>query len=227
MDSKLAKYTIFLNSVENILQKYFDAQKEYIKCRPECSYCCESGSFPASELEFNYLKQGFKKLDKETKNLLRKKSLNLYKKRYSHLQQGGDIFDFEYKCLFLNRKKCLLYDYRPLICRVHGLMSYAFEDGSINPQKVNMPSCTPIGLNYANVFDEKSKTVSLEKAKNLNMKVPPKIYSINYSKLLDELKEINLDYGDIRMLFEWILLDIPNYQEFIDKIKKSVDAPNK
>lgn len=220
MNEKLAKYTIFLNSVENILQKYFEEQKEYIKCSAGCSYCCESGSFPASEIEYSFVKEGFNKLDKDTKKKIRIKSLNLYEKRYIHLQKGRDIFDFTYQCPFLENKNCLVYEYRPVICRIHGLITCEYSKESAELQKANMPCCTPIGLNYAEVWDDNLKIISTEKAKLLGKKIMPKIYPVSYSKLLDELQEIG--YGDIRMLFEWVLLDIPNYQEIIDKIKNKI-----
>jgi|GEM_PF-410302 len=219
-ETKLAKYTIFLNSVENILQKYFEEQKEYIKCAPKCSHCCESGSFPASEVEFAFVRQGIKTLDEKTQKELKLKCLELYEKRHIYLQQGKDIFEFTYKCPFLLNKTCLVYDYRPLVCRIHGLMSYSYTEEGVNSQKIELPCCTELGLNYAEVYNKTLKTVSQEKAKQLNKKVPPRVYPIGYSKLLEEFG--NIGYGDIRMLFEWVLLDIPNYQELINKIKQNI-----
>lgn len=218
MEEKVAKYTIYLNSVKNILDKYFEDQKEYIKCRAKCSYCCEGGAFPASEIEYSYVKLGFDALNVRIKSMLRAKSLQIYERRFIHMQQGRDIFDFTYSCPFLIEKQCAVYNHRPLICRIHGIMNYEFtEEGQIDTQKVNMPCCTPIGLNYAEVWDVNTKSISEEKAKSLGKKTMPKVFTTSYSKLLDEMEAIG--HGDIRMLFEWILLDIPDYQQIIEQIK--------
>ncbi len=218
MDEKVAKYTIYLNSVKNILDKYFDNQKEYIKCRQKCSYCCENGAFPASEIEYSYFKLGFDTLNPKIKTALKTKSLQIYEQRFIYMQKGGDIFDFTYSCPFLVEKQCIVYDHRPLVCRINGLMSYEYnEDGQIDAQKINMPDCTSVGLNYAEVWDVNLKTISEEKAKNLGKRAMPKAFMTSYSKLLDELEVIG--YGDIRMLFEWILLDIPNYKKIFEQIQ--------
>ena len=220
MNEKIKQYIIFLNTINNILEKYFEEQKEYIKCMPGCAYCCNEGHYPTSEIEFNYLKPGFKELDKEVRKSIKIKAVKLYKKRLIHLNKGNDIFKFTYECPFLHENKCLVYDYRPIVCRTHGLITTTFTEESGDTPEVHMPACTVDGLNYADVYDEKSKNLSDEKIKKLNKKNPPKIYSAGYSRLLDELKDVG--YGDIRMLFEWVLLDIPNHQDIIAKIKKEV-----
>lgn len=217
MNEKLAKYILVLNSIENIIQKYIQEQKEYIKCSKNCSYCCESGAFPTSKIEFSFVKQGISKLDPESRKKIKAKTIELYEKRHIHLQQGKDIFDFTYECPFLDKKKCLIYEYRPIICRIHGLMNYEQSEESSDSMKVNMPCCTEIGLNYAEVWDKEKKVVSEEKAKQLNKQIMPRVYPIGYSKMLDELNEIG--HGEIRMLFEWVLLSIPKYEEIIEKIK--------
>ena len=47
------RYEIFLYTLNKELQKMFDNQAEFIKCKEGCSYCCEQGEYPFSELEFN------------------------------------------------------------------------------------------------------------------------------------------------------------------------------
>ena len=49
----------------------FDNQAEFIKCKEGCSYCCEKGEYPFSELEFNYLIEGYKQLDSNTKKIIK------------------------------------------------------------------------------------------------------------------------------------------------------------
>jgi Fe-S-cluster containining protein len=202
------------------LEKYFYDQQEYIKCKPGCSYCCETGHFPVSEIEYSYLQLGVKSLNNGVKHNLNRKVLTLYRERFTHLEQGKDIFDFSYKCPLLENALCLVYEYRPIICRTHGLITSTYIDDNKTSQKYQMPSCVEKGLNYADVWDKQMKMVSTIFAKTLQKKVLPEIYELGFSTILDDFKKIN--HGDIRMIFEWILLDIPDCHELIAFIKQDV-----
>ena len=72
------RYEIFLYTLNKELQKMFDNQAEFIKCKEGCSYCCEKGEYPFSELEFNYLIEGYKQLDSNTKKIIKE---NIIKKK--------------------------------------------------------------------------------------------------------------------------------------------------
>ncbi len=83
-------------------------------------------------------------------------------------------------CPFLVNKECSVYEYRPIICRVHGL-SYLKDDIAI------VPYCVNSGLNYAEVFEDGE--IRIEPIKeNLNTPVVLK----------------DFDYGEIRSLYDWL-----------------------
>ena len=56
----LQRYEKFLKEVlEPKLEKYFEEQCEFVKCKEGCSSCCEVGEYPFSRLELEYLMSGF------------------------------------------------------------------------------------------------------------------------------------------------------------------------
>ena len=71
----LKRYEEFLKIVDKKLDKYFEEQCEFIKCKPECSACCEVGEYPFSRLELEYLLSGYAKLSLQTKILIREKKI--------------------------------------------------------------------------------------------------------------------------------------------------------
>ena len=64
----LKRYEKFLEKFDKRLEKYFEEQCEFIKCKPGCSSCCEIGEYPFSRLELEYLMSGFVELPFETKH---------------------------------------------------------------------------------------------------------------------------------------------------------------
>ena len=60
-------YKIFLKEFDKKLENYFNQHKEYVHCKIGCSHCCENGDYPLSQLELEYLMQGYIKLDNDTK----------------------------------------------------------------------------------------------------------------------------------------------------------------
>jgi hypothetical protein len=174
----LKRYEKFLKSFDERLENYFEQQCEFIKCREGCSTCCEVGEYPFSRLEAEYLMSGFINLPQITQQEIKKQIRNLK----SNSQKM-------YKCPFLIDKKCSLYKYRGIICRVHGL---AWFDG----EKVQLPYCVNKGLNYAKVFDRETGEVFLPDV----IKEPLRINSILRSP---EAEELELECGEIRPLKDW------------------------
>ena len=58
----LKRYEKFLEKLDKKLEKYFEEQCEFIKCKMGCSACCEVGEYPFSRLEAEYLMSGYMKL---------------------------------------------------------------------------------------------------------------------------------------------------------------------
>ena len=124
-------YANFIKELDIRLDNYFKSQADFICCKKGCSLCCEKGDYPLSEIELQYLMQGYLALDNSIKTEVQKNIQNIKK--------GG-------KCPFLIDKICSVYKYRPIICRVHGL-AYICKD---NVAKV--PYCANLELNYSKVY---------------------------------------------------------------------------
>ena len=162
----IEKYCNFLKELDLRLNSYINLHKSYIQCKKGCSLCCQKGDYPISELELKYLMQGFIKLENSQKQIIQNNVKNM---------QKGEA------CPFLVDNLCSLYEYRPIICRVHGLAYLCKAD------TVKLPYCANIGKNYAEVYQNGEVTLSPIK-ENLNT---PNI-----------LKDF--DYGEIRNLYDWL-----------------------
>ncbi len=163
---KLKEYQNFLKSLDSKLESYFVNQSNYICCNKGCSACCEQGDYPLSEIELQYLMQGYTCLDNNTKIQVQKNVFNI--------EKGG-------KCPFLINNKCSVYQYRPIICRVHGL-AYICHD-----KTAKIPYCANNGLNYSKQYNGKE---------------------INIEPISENLDTLNLlqslDSGEVRNLYDWI-----------------------
>lgn len=166
---KLNNYQKFLSDLDSKLESYFKCQSDYICCKKGCSFCCEKGDYPISEIELLYLMQGYSSLSNDIKLLIQK--------NISTLEKGE-------KCPFLINKECSIYQYRPIICRVHGL-AYLCHN-----KTAKIPYCVNNGLNYSKHYD--GKEINIE----------PISENLDTHQLLQDL-----DYGKIRNLYDWIKKD--------------------
>jgi len=216
MQKRLKKYTEFLSALTKNLDGFFENQKDFIKCTAGCSHCCKAGHYPLTELEYEFVKIGFNKLGEEKQAQIRQSCLESYKERKLFVRNGNPINSFSYACPFLADDLCSLYEHRPLICRTHGLIARGLK----GDRNFKLPGCLEIGLNYSEVWEKELKDFSLEKAVALNIKSHPEAFDIGYEMLLENFEHIN--FGDIRMLFEWVIMDIPNYQDILEDINNNL-----
>ena len=191
------KYKKYLVSLQNLLDECFENQKEYICCHQGCSFCCEKGEYPYSELEFNYLLLGFFKIpiSEQKKVVLRIKNL---KEEYT---KCVDKKNFMYRCPFLNEENsCTVYEYRGLICRTFGLIT-ELESG-----KYTLPFCSALGLNYSKIYNQELKKIDYDLVKNLGYKALPNPYKLDLKRLttVNVSKEESLSLGKIKSLVEWL-----------------------
>lgn len=128
-------YESFLKSFDKKLKIYFEKDAKHICCKSGCSACCETGDYPISQLELEYIMKGFAKLNNDIK---RKVQENI-----KTVKKGG-------ACPFLVEKLCSIYPYRPIICRVHGLAYLCTNN------KVKVPYCVNNGKNYSAVYSDES-----------------------------------------------------------------------
>ena len=183
--------------IQQVLDGYFEHQKEYICCREGCSHCCEKGAYPYSDLEFNFLRLGFFKVEmKEQQEII--KRIKKLKEEYSKHDKKEE---FMHRCPFLSEdKSCTVYDYRGLICRTFGLVTET-EKG-----KFILPFCHSLGLNYSKVYDPEKKNFNLDAIKAGGYKNLPHPRKTNLKTLMS--KEIfegePLDFGEMKPLIEWL-----------------------
>ena len=158
-------YIEFLHSLNNQLNDCFQLHKNYIQCEAGCSSCCENGDYPISQIEFDYLAKGYINLDNSKKIMVQENIKNM--------KRGAC-------CPFLIDKKCSIYDYRPIICRVHGL-AYLIDN-----DVVKVPYCVNEGKNYSKVYE------------NGTININP------INRNLDTLSILkNFDYGEYKNLYDW------------------------
>lgn len=163
-------YRKFLKEFDRKLENYFNQHKEHVHCKIRCSSCCENGDYPLSQIELEYLMLGYINLDNETKIKVQK--------NIKSIQKGG-------QCPFLIEKKCSIYEYRPIICRVHGL-AYI-----ISNNRVKVPYCVYENKNYSKVYNNGEITIN---------PIPENLDTPNVLK--------NFDYGEIRNLYDWIKIKL-------------------
>lgn len=178
----LVRYEKFLEKLDKRLEKYFEEQCEFIKCKIGCSACCEVGEYPFSRLEAEYLMIGYANLPLDIKDLV-KENINQLKKDKPQL----------YQCPFLINHLCSVYKYRGIVCRTHGLAWYDEEY-----EKIKLPYCVNLGLNYSKVFDRETGEVFLQDP----IKARLRIDSILRSSMAEEYE---LECGEIRPLIKWFL----------------------
>ena len=155
-----------MENLDKKLKCYFELHKEHINCHIGCSSCCENGDYPISQLELEYLMQGFIQLSDEDKKIVQN--------NMKHIKKGE-------ACPFLVDKKCSVYSYRPIICRVHGLAYICYDE------IVKVPYCAKEGKNYTKVYKDGEITIN---PINENLDT------------ISILKDYN--FGEIRNLADWL-----------------------
>lgn len=189
------RYEIFLYTLNKELQKMFDNQAEFIKCKEGCSYCCEKGEYPFSELEFNYLIEGYKQLDSNTKKIIKENIKQINKEKSKNTDKI-----FMHKCPFLIDKRCSVYNNRGIICRTFGLLC-EHNDG-----RLTIPFCHEYGLNYAQLYDKELGQLIDERDGIKLSKTEPAAYRIERDNImnLSIAKNLNIVWGDSKTMIDFI-----------------------
>ena len=192
----LKKYEAYLKYLNEKLGKFFQEQAPYIFCKEGCSHCCESGEYPLSEVEFAYLNLGARTLPLEVFQQIDK---NIEQIKAEKLNFRGE--KFLHKCPFLINKRCSLYNFRPIICRSHGLAFFSKEN------KIMVPDCVDKGLNYSNVYDTEKRTISTEKFDATGNTQEPLAHNVRLGFLTDNdiTNGLGLDFGEIKALIDWFM----------------------
>lgn len=194
----IEKYEKYLEKINRLIEKFYKQQKPYIFCKEGCSFCCESGSYPMSKVEFDYMMQGYEKLSQELKDkIIENITKSMEEKNLS------DKDEFAHICPFLINNSCQIYENRALICRSYGLMSYCDEGGE---KKYRFPCCVKLGLNYHQVFDEETSKISTEMWEKTGIEVEPVSFNLGINFLHDnqETQNLGLDFGELKCFLEWL-----------------------
>ena len=192
------KYKQYLNTIDKILERYFDEQKEYIFCKKGCSHCCERGVYPYTELEFKYLLLGFFKTSLTEQQEIVKRIKEL-KQEYDSCE---DKKNFNHRCPFLDKDGiCSVYEYRGVVCRTFGLITYLREE-----KGCAIPFCQELGLNYSNVYDPVNKRIDMDKVKELGFKnIPhPRRTTLNNIMSPEMFEGEPIDFGERKALIDWL-----------------------
>ena len=64
---KKIDYPAFLSKLDRNLDAFFKEQGAFVQCKKGCSLCCEKGDYPLSNIELEYLMQGYIELDSQIK----------------------------------------------------------------------------------------------------------------------------------------------------------------
>lgn len=139
------KFMPLLDRLEKIYaymdEKYNQATEHYgFKCTGCMDNCCLTRFYHHTLLEYLYIRKGFSKLNTNIKPNLKKKALDVLRltgeadknKKTAHVM-----------CPFNLDGLCLIYHFRPMICRLHGI-----------PHELNRPGR---GITYSPGCDEFAK----------------------------------------------------------------------
>lgn len=136
MEKLLDQYLTLLQGVDRWFAACIEQTGDEITCRMGCSACCR-GLFEISLLDAKLLQLGFSQLDAET----REQAMSKAQSRVSELQSIWPEFQHPYilnrlphddwqempeddltPCPLLSADgRCLVYEHRPMTCRLHGL----------------------------------------------------------------------------------------------------------
>ena len=193
--NEITKYELYLAYLMPKLEKFFQEQSPYICCKEGCSHCCEKGEYPFSELEFAYIMYGSKSLTPQIINELNNNISQIKQAQKNNTTNNK----FLYKCPFLINKRCVVYNFRGLICRTHGL---AFFDKN---NKLVVPACVDKGLNYSNVYDFEKQNLSSKKCKELGIKQEPLAHNVGLHFILDNsiTNQLKINFGESKSLIDW------------------------
>ncbi|MBU1340971.1 MAG: hypothetical protein KKE44_12180 [Proteobacteria bacterium] len=92
--------------------------------------CCKSLFFHHTHIEKAYFLNGFNQLDPDRKRIILDKAKEYCKKTFP---KNREIKSLKIYCPVNENGRCLLYPYRPMICRLHGL-----------PHELNRPGFKPV-----------------------------------------------------------------------------------
>lgn len=127
-----------LTNLYQAMDKSWDsiAAQYQFQCNGCEDNCCQSLFFHHTHIEKAYLRKGFNQLDTHEKNEILKKA-----KKYCESTFAPDKAPSSLKilCPLILKGQCRLYEFRPMICRMHGLPHELHRPGQ---PTMKGPGCT-------------------------------------------------------------------------------------
>lgn len=125
-DETLLKDTKFLSFHKRLEELFSLMDKKYKEASDHYSFyckgcednCCRSIFYHHTLLEYMYIRAGLETLDDQMKIEIKKKAVNAVR-LMSESEKNGE--PFRIMCPLNFKGLCILYDYRPMICRLHGI----------------------------------------------------------------------------------------------------------
>ena len=139
MKHKMEIPAFFLEQLKKIYIKmdkaYNNASAHYgFECRGCQDNCCMTRFFHHTFLEYEYVKKGYYLLKPEIRAEVKKTALEVCRKT-SELQKENK--EIRLMCPLNFNSLCLIYEYRPMICRLHGIAHELHKAQNI----VHSPGC--------------------------------------------------------------------------------------
>ena len=123
------EYSAYLSKLKALYkkmdEKYENAASHYgFICRGCEDNCCRTRFYHYTHLEYLYIMDGFHRLEVETRHNIKKQAHRVRN------QMAKDDKTFGHMCPLNFEYRCILYEYRPMICRLHGIPHELRKPGS-------------------------------------------------------------------------------------------------
>ena len=209
----LQNYLLYLEYITKKIQKFFESQKAYICCKKGCSKCCRQAQFPFSKIEFEFIYMGLLELVSDIQKQVLDNIDKTIIAKQKHNEERSDE-KFRYDCPFLINNECSVYEYRGLVCRTFGLLT--FIKGK--EKELNIPFCAYEGLNYSSVIEEVQNKITNKGNEDRNSESEIMAYNLDYSTLINEKSagSFGVEFGEVKPLIEWF---IEWKADLIEKVK--------
>ncbi len=117
------KYINFLNELKQLYarmdQRYDEIADTYgFQCSGCADNCCLTRFFHHTLVEFLFLRKGFADLDEHVRGEVSHQASDVNEK-ILQVESGGQVP--RVMCPLNRKGLCILYEYRPMICRLHGI----------------------------------------------------------------------------------------------------------
>ncbi|MBF0099553.1 MAG: hypothetical protein HQK77_01455 [Desulfobacterales bacterium] len=104
---------------QNMDDAYLSASAYYgFECTGCEKNCCYTHFYHHTHIEHAYLLLGFSSLSEDIKKNIRKNAVDSINNAEEHILNGHAVHVL---CPLNHNQKCIIYPYRPMICRLHGI----------------------------------------------------------------------------------------------------------